>query len=142
MVRAAEEKRRDYLRKKTRTVAIAALSGVTAVALILLTLSVSLREPIHFGEVAVVLVGLSGAVIMAIVAALGCGVAVKQAISLPHVPAVRVGAIAIPAEDILVRGSGAPPAEPRELLRAALVGAETAAEELVRPVETTTAGTR
>lgn len=133
MVKAAEEKRRDYLRTKTRTVAIAAVSGVTAIALILLTLSVSLRDPVHFGEVAVILVGLSGAVIMAIVAALGCGVAVKQALSLPHVPAVRSDALAIPAEDILVRGSGAPPAEPRELLRAARVGVETAVEELVRP---------
>jgi len=51
---------------------------------------------------------------------------------LRYVPPVRDQLAALPAEEILVRGSGQPAATPEELLRAARAGTADAREELLR----------
>ena len=58
---------------------------------------------------------------------------VKVARSLSYVPPVAEQVAALPAEEILVRGSDLPAATPAELLRPAREGTETAAEVLLRP---------
>ena len=56
----------------------------------------------------------------------------KRAKTMPYVPPVADQIAALPAEDILVRGSGQPAAASGELLRAAQVGGTSDATELLR----------
>ena len=56
----------------------------------------------------------------------------QKAQSLPYVPSVAEQLAALPAVEILVRGSIEPVADPSELLKAAYVGAANPAEELLR----------
>jgi hypothetical protein len=55
-----------------------------------------------------------------------------EAETIAYVPPVREQIAALPAEEILVRGSDQPAATPDELLRPARERAETGAEELLR----------
>jgi len=55
--------------------------------------------------------------------------------SIPYVPPVAEQIAALPAENILLRGSNQPATAVGELLRAAKAGSDTEAEELPRPRE-------
>jgi hypothetical protein len=58
----------------------------------------------------------------------------QRAASISYVPPVHEQIANLPADEVLVRGSGEP-AAPGELLRAAHDVVETQAEELLRPTE-------
>ncbi len=60
--------------------------------------------------------------------------AAKKARSIPYVPPVREQIAALPAEQILVRGSEEPDVLPQDMLRAALLESEKPEEELLRSV--------
>ena len=62
----------------------------------------------------------------------------KLAASLRPVPPVReqIAIAALPADEVLLRGSDQPTAEPGELLRAAHEGMETPADQLLRAEQT------
>jgi hypothetical protein len=59
----------------------------------------------------------------------------KAAKAIPYVPPVREQIAALPADEVLLRGSDPPVARPDELLRAARQGTQTGAEELMRPID-------
>ena len=60
----------------------------------------------------------------------------RKAKSIPYVPSVADPLAALPADEILLRGSNQPSVRPDELLRPAQVGTETAPEELLRAQQT------
>lgn len=57
----------------------------------------------------------------------------KQSRFMPYVPPVPDQIAALPAEEVLLRGSDPPSAAPDELLRAAHQGVVTPSDELLRP---------
>ena len=82
--------------------------------------------------------GLIATAVPGSIAYLSCRTALKaqnRSVDIPYVPPVAEQIAALPAEDILVRGSDRPAATPEELLRAVKVEGETERSKLVRPIE-------
>ena len=131
------KKRREYLRKKARTgiggTATAGISiGLGLVAALLIFAAV---QNIGFSRGNIVLFAFLAFAVLAVAVYFG-HVSVssfKEARAIPYIPPVREQIAALPADEVLLRGSDQPAASPVELLRAAHDGTETEAGELLRP---------
>lgn len=156
----AAKKRREYLRQKVRIYASAVwATGICAACVAYLWIPTQMShyernlppEPNRAAYLSTVITNgfyflgpkwpsYSGAAILTlvflliliVVSAVHCVKQVRCAKAIPYVPPVAEQLAALPAEDILVRGSDQPPAAPGELLRAASGTEETKAAELVR----------
>ena len=147
----AIKKRRDYLRTFVGVYAKCALAVVACICFIVgcfygcnyfidrqldiqdkSIIWLAIRSLVEFVGATIFAVGLLAAWVG--IAILG---SVKQdAEAIPYVPPVHEQIAALPAEDILLRGSDHLEALPGELLRAAQAGTETASEELLRAQQT------
>ena len=150
-VRDAATKRRAYLRKKaavlvlqTCTVLVCVGSPIIAVFVICWLAQLGLR-PLH--DLLVTGVSLDvprlPIVVLVILALLYTATRARKQISeksrlLSYVPPVRKQIAALPAEEVLLRGSDQPGATPEELLRAAQFGGVLPVEELVRAEQSAT----
>jgi hypothetical protein len=77
---------------------------------------------------------LVGAVLPALIGVIGLARRQRSIVkSIPYVPPVAQQIAALPADEVLLRGSDPPTVALDELLRAATGGTETAAGELLRP---------
>jgi len=143
--RNLETKRREYLSKKGFANARAWSVGCATVCLALLAVFIGI--PLGFVLVVLVcrdgLLPLSSYVIAALAAvAVLCGLAAfssrvyvsldQKARFIPYVPPVRDQIAALPAEDVLLRGSGALVQGEYDLLRAAQPQIAAPADELLR----------
>jgi len=143
----AELKRRDYLRKKSAANVLAWSIGCVTVCLALLATFIGI--PLTF--VAVVLFvrngfpALSNFVIAGFVAVASlCGLATlssrlygaldQKSRFIPYVPPVRDQIAALPAGEVLLRGSDSPPSPQDELLRAAHISSEIGSDQLLRSI--------
>jgi len=132
------KKRREYLWLKTEThglsffgSAIAAVSVLASAAMIYLGLRLLLNAGVS-ADLLFCLFFLSMTLSLGVLGVWLWRPSSKRANALAYVPPVAEQIAAMPAEEILVRGSEEPSAAPGELLRAARTGAETEAGELVR----------
>ena len=139
-VEDAARKRREYLRKKAVGSVLVVLAVLFCAPLAVLTfvgvfgfLNVRLRSEIILQ--AILLLVSSSLLIWVSRAAGRINTNIN---SLDYVPPVHEQIAALPAEEVLLRGSDQPTAAPDELLRAARTGTATDAEELLRAESTTT----
>ena len=133
----AAAKRREYLRAKVGMVAIIGFGAALILAIAFVTLAVisNVFSRMHLMDISImvmcaVFLAIAGVLTYAGVDAVR--IAHKQSAALPFVPPVDEQIAALPAVEILVRGSEPPAAQPEELLRAAQRGVETDPTELLR----------
>ena len=132
-------KRREYVRKRwllffqtAFSVVLVLLSG-TLMLLATYGLWFSGKQAIYWLRFAKVdFVFLICAAALSLVGVLAWRGSNKETASLPYVPPLSEELAALPADEILLRGSDEPAATPGELLRAAQAGAADSAEELLR----------
>jgi len=120
--------RREYLTNKGKAYSRAVLLPLLAILLVVL---IDVHLPRSFTSVGFI----GGAVAFAYSRIVRCSWRyskrqVARAAQIPYVPPVTTDSL--PAEEVLVRGATAPPASGKTLLRAAVKGEETKAEELLR----------
>jgi hypothetical protein len=142
----AAKKRREYLWNTTKNNAIAMTSILAAVCLgflsvaffigLLLSIGMLSFGMLHDAEYRTVgLIGVAfcgfGAFITGWISYY-CAMTAKSTPCPPYVPPVAEQIAALPADEVLLRGSDQPEATPGELLRAAREGTETGPEELLR----------
>jgi hypothetical protein len=126
----AVQKRRQYVRKKAKAITPAIIAGSLSVLLVGFVLKLAVQP----GQMSN---SQFAAFVVCVVLTVPCTFVIifceKKALSIPHVPPVSEQLAALPADEVLLRGSHQPAALPGELLRAAHEGTETAPEDLLRP---------
>ena len=138
----AAKKRREYLRLKTETKSLGFFGTTVAAASVLTTATliyIGFRILRYTGELAAF-----WSCLLCLLLTLSAGVlgiwlwrlASLRADTLVYVPPVREQLAALPADEVLLRGSDLPAARPDELLRAAQAGMETAPQVLLRAQQT------
>ena len=138
----AEKRRRQYLLAKAEAGAMTFVGCLVAVA------CVGVLSAVIF-ELAVTVAFMRGAASSLVVpgilslASIGTGAviagefwrsSVRRSRAIPYVPPVAAQIAALPADEVLVRASGQPPALPAEMLRPVRGESETTADELLRTV--------
>jgi hypothetical protein len=135
-VKDAAQKRRDYLVAKAK---IHSISETSRIAVVIFTIGTGFMFLVDFGHFLPTWVVLIAGLLNAVLAAVAYRImkrADARAKALTYVPPVAEQIAALPASDVLLRGSEQPIAAPEELLRAAQTGSETASEELLRAQHT------
>ncbi len=127
----AAKRRREYLRKKAQFMSGCAIGGgvglfTMSICAALFILSSGTVYPTEFFRLAWVFG------FVAIVCRFLWSHCARKARALVYVPPVAEQIAALPAKEILVRGSGRPGSASAELLRAARAGAEAEAATLLR----------
>jgi len=131
-IQDAAKKRRGYLRRKTRLSFEAIISGGLAAFCALLGLIFWLMIPPNLESSTGILCVEAVIVALTVVCVRQCYSAWKDVSAVLYVPPVAEQLAALPAEEILVRGSDPPAASPDELVRASASIEETPASELLR----------
>lgn len=118
-------KRRAYLKTQGEAYIVVAVMAVLCLSALSDIVQRAPHLPIPILSVAVMLASVGGMIHIAMRQ-------LKQAKEVPYVPPVREQAAALPAEEVLVRGSERPAPATDELVRAAAAADPVAAEELLR----------
>ena len=148
------KKRREYLRKVSVATAAVGTAGILSIAGILIAAIMWLGIYVFLNYYAMghfrpsrssadtkvqagILLVLSSLAV-GLISGLICRDQLRKKQEIEYVPPVAEQIAALPAEEILLRGSDQPAATSGELLRATHSATETAPEELLRPTENRT----